>query len=40
MDGSSTKETTLILELAPNGCLLDYIYLSGKFSEEISRYYF
>lgn len=36
--GKTTKETVLVLELAPNGELIDYIMETGRFSEPICRY--
>ena len=37
--GNSTKETVLVLELAPNGELIDYVMETGRFSEPICRYF-
>jgi serine/threonine protein kinase len=37
--GKSTRETVLVLELAPNGELIDYVMETGKFPEPICRYF-
>ena len=39
-NGQITKETCLILELAPNGELLEYVCLNGKLNEPICKYIF
>ena len=39
-DGSVTKETCLILELAQNGQLLDFVCYHGKLAEPVCRYIF
>lgn len=39
-DGSSYKVTALIMELAINGDMYDFIKYSGRFSEKVARTYF
>lgn len=34
------KEPYTVLELAQNGCMVDYLIKTGSMSEELSRYYF
>jgi 5'-AMP-activated protein kinase catalytic alpha subunit len=38
--GKSSKETALVLELAPNGELIEYVIETGRFTEPICRYIF
>jgi len=39
-NGQVTKETCLVLELAPNGELLDFVCTHGKLAEPVCRFLF
>lgn len=40
LDGTKTKETCMVLELAPHGELLNFVSSTPRFSEETCRYIF